>query len=710
MSIKRDIVFRVALVYLVLFSFALVIAAKLVILQFINDKEWKEKAEDNHIKNFIITPHRGDIYATDMRLLASSVPYYEVRMDMATQALTDKIFYSNIDSLSLCLAKLFRDKSKNDYKAELVQARRKGHRYYPVKRHVNYLQLKKLKQFPIFRLGRYEGGIIIVQKNQRKLPHGDLASRTIGYTNKGNDFHIRVGLEGAYDNYLAGIEGVQRMQKLSGNVWMPIDDAGEIEPQDGNSIVTTVDVNLQDLAERALYTQLSKHKAHHGTAVVMEVKTGKVKAIANLTLVNGEYREVYNYAVGESTEPGSTFKLPAIIAALDDGYIKLEDTVDTEDGRFQYYDVVISDVSSRKGGYGKITVQEVFEKSSNVGMAKIITSAYKSQPHRFIDKLYRMNLNEPLGLSINGEGKPEIKYPGDPYWDGVTLASMSYGYSLKLTPMQILTFYNAIANDGEMVRPKFIEEVRDHGKVVRTYGTEVINPAVCSRSTLKKVRIMLEGVVEKGTAVNLKNADLKIAGKTGTARIYNTGKGYEMDGKVSYQASFVGYFPADEPRYSCIVVVNSPTQNVYYGNYVAGPVFMEIANKIYATSLNINPAINARKIKNLEVPYSKSGNATATISVLKSLEVKIKDKHQGTDWIITTKTDDHVEIQNKRIIENLMPDVTSMGLSDALYILEGMGLRVSVKGRGSVRRQSIPSGTRINKGDRVELEMSFTEG
>lgn len=706
MSIKSDILWRVGLVYLAVTLFALVIVAKIVYLQFIDGDVWKAKAENTRIKNFRIPPHRGDIYTHDMMLLASSVPYYEIRMDMRTPALTDRIFYRHVDSLSFSLSLLFKDRSPEEYKHKLLEARRKGNRYLLIKNRVNYVQLKELKTFPLFRLGQYKGGLIINQENLRQKPHHNLASRTIGYTTKSTSGNT-VGIEGAYDQYLGGVEGIKKMQKLAGNVWMPLDGAGEIEPHDGSSVVTTIDINLQDVAEKALLKQLIGHKAHAGTAVLMEVKTGEIKAIVNLTDTFGAYREYYNYAVGESSEPGSTFKLPAIIAVIEDGYSKLNDTIHTNSGVFNYYDLTIRDDNYLQGGHGTLTVEEIFEVSSNVGMAKIITNAYRKHPNRFIDRLYSMNLNEPLEISIRGEGKPVIRYPGDKLWSGVTLASMSYGYEVKLTPLQILAFYNAVANNGKLVRPRFVKEIRNHGKIERTFFTEVINPSICSKSTLKAAQKLLTGVVEKGTAQNLKTLHFKIAGKTGTAQMYSQITGYR---EKSYQASFVGYFPADNPKYSCIVVVYSPKNYVYHGAYVAGPVFYEIANTLYATDLDLHDPLNTRSSTALEIPFSKNGYQHEISTVLDMLDIRKLCEESGTEWVSTVRTDEYISLESKEIIDNLVPNVVSMGLKDALYLLENMGLHVEVEGRGSIRSQSIPPGTRVKRGETIKLEMSFTKG
>lgn len=706
MSIKKDILLRVGLVYIAIAMFSVFIVIKIVYLQFIDDDQWKKKAENTRVQKFRIPSHRGDIYAADMRLLASSVPYYEVRMDLNTPALTDEVFFGKVDSLAWCLSRLFGDRTEAEYRNGLMKARAQGNRYYLIKKRVDYLELKQLREFPIFRRGQFKGGLIVVQENIRPKPHGNLASRTIGYTTRGQSGNI-VGIEGAYDAYLRGVEGEKRMQKLSGGVWMPLDGAGSIEPRDGSSVVTTLDVDLQDLAEKALLKQLIEHEAHAGCAVLMEVKTGEVKAIVNLTDTFGAYREYYNYAVGLSSEPGSTFKLPAILAAIEDGHIDLNDTVHTGNGVFQYYDHKVRDDNYLEGGHGTLTVEEVFEYSSNVGMAKIITNAYRDKPHRFVDRLYSMNLNEPLGVEIYGEGEPVIRYPGHDLWSGVSLATMSYGYEVKMTPLQILTFYNAIANDGKMVKPHFAKEIRYHGKLERTFQTEVINPSICSRSTLKKVRTMLNGVVEEGTAKNLHANGFKIAGKTGTTQMYNPRTGYR---EKSYQASFVGYFPADDPVYSCIVVVYDPKRYVYHGSHVAGPVFLELAKKVYATNLDIQEPMNTSEPENIEIPFSKNGYTAQTYQVLQQLNIKALCEDPASEWISTKKEDDHIELFPREITMNLVPNVVSMGLKDAVYLLENMGLKVEVRGRGSVRNQSIPPGTRYRAGDRIRLEMTFTDG
>jgi cell division protein FtsI (penicillin-binding protein 3) len=705
-SIKKIIVNRVIALYLLTLLGALLIVGRILQLQLIKGEELRSKAEHLTYRYESIEPNRGEIYSHNgTHVLATSVPYYEIRMDVNSDALTEAKFAGAVDSLAYCLSSLFGDKSTNAYKKELISARRKGERYHLIKRQVSYQQLKKLKTFPIFRLGRFKGGLIVEQSNRRILPHQMLAARTIGYLSEGESGNV-VGIEGAYDHYLKGVRGYRLMQKTAGNMWIPLSDNNEVEPEDGLDIISTIDINIQDVAENALLTQLTKHNAHHGCAVLMEVKTGEIRAIANLHRTeNGSYKETFNYAIAESTEPGSTFKLASVIAALEDGYVHPDDTVETGKGSVRFYDKTIKD--TREGGYGKITVARAFELSSNVGIAKIIDKYYKDKERKFVDRLYRMHLNEPLGLDIKGEGEPLIRYPEDPLWSGISLVMMSHGYEVQMTPLQILAFYNAVANDGAMVRPRLVSEISFHGRTIRKSETEVIDNSICSASTIRKVKKMLEGVVDSGTAMNLRNNVFRIAGKTGTAQIANEKYGYQLNSMVSYQASFVGYFPADDPRYSCIVVVNAPSSNVYYGNVVAGPVFWEIASKVYATNIEIqeDPARRSRKI--VEIPYSKNGSRDELDYVAKYLNIPVEDKSSDHEWIITKQEEGCITFNNLPIIDQLVPNVAGMGLSDAMYLLGNSGLHIQVTGKGRVVRQSIPPGTKVREGETIVLTMSM---
>lgn len=682
--------------------FALFIVARIVKIQFVQGSEWKEKAQKLTTTYFNIEAARGNVFSNDGSLLATSVPIYEIRMDVCAEPITSKLFNKNVDSLALCLSNLFKDKSAKDYKRILVRARKQKERYLFLQKGVSYSDVKTLRTFPLFKMGKYKGGLMCIQNNRREMPFRELAARTLGYQREG----IKpVGIEGSFNNYLKGVSGKRLMQKISGNNWAPVHKEDDIEATDGSDIYTTIDVNIQDVAHSALLTQLKKQQADHGCAALMEVATGEIRAIVNLKKVDStNYVESYNYVIGESTDPGSTFKLASLIAAMEDGYTDLDEMVDTEDGDVVFYDHHIRD--SHEGGYGKITLQQVFEKSSNVGIAKVIFKYYQKNPQKFIDRLYKMGLNTPLNLDITGEGLPYIKNTKDKTWSPVTLPVMATGYESRMTPLQILTFYNAVANNGKMVKPIFVKEIRKRGELVKSFQTNVINPSICSKETIRKAKIMLEGVVERGTATNLKTADYKIAAKTGTAQIYNKAYGYKYQGKVSYQASLVGYFPAANPKYTCIVVVNAPTQKVYYGNDVAGPVFREIADKVYATSTEIHKELQADTSSTLKTPLAKAANKSDLEIAAKKLGIKEKDNSGNAEWVVSNSDNKGLNFSRKTVVKAGVPNVLGMGLKDAIYLLENSGASVRINGRGTVVKQVPEAGSKIIKGTQVYIELS----
>ena len=705
MTIRKGVVWRFTVVYLGMLLLGIAILGRVVQLSVFEREKYMEMSREQTVKNEIIKPSRGDILADDGRLLSSSVPYYDLRLDMRSNAFDREAFFRDLDSLAAGLAGIFGDRSASSYKRLLQSVYRRGSRYYLLKRDLTYRQMKQVRQLPFFRLGRYRSGLIIEQHSKRIRPQRDLAARTIGYVMRDHGGAV-VGIEGAYDEVLRGKPGMRLVQRLAGNVWMPLNDRNTIDPRDGMDVVTTIDIDLQDIAENSLRKQLVQNDADHGCVVVMEVKTGDIKAIANLEKVGeGEYRETYNFAIGESVEPGSTFKLPVLIAGLEDGAWDLGDTVDTDHGRVRFYNKVIKD--SHDGGYGKITVKRVLEVSSNVGMSKLVMQHYGDRPRDLIDRLYSMGLNNKLGIEIKGEGTPMIHYPGDKYWSGISLAMISHGYEVKMTPLQILTFYNAIANDGVEVKPRFVTELRYHGRTVKRFGVQVLNPSICSAATLRKARLMLEGVVEDGTAKNLKNSVYKIAGKTGTAQIADQSRGYRQR---KYLASFVGYFPADDPRYSCIVVVSAPSKSVYYGNLVAGPVFREVADKVYATSLDMQRERLAYAPVAHDAPYCKNGDAEELERVFVRLGIPHEPERVPARWAVTSARDSVVVLRPLPLREGLVPNVKGMGLKDATYLLEKEGIRVMADGWGTVREQSVPPGRKVVPGMRIYLTMSLKDG
>jgi Cell division protein FtsI/penicillin-binding protein 2 len=706
MSVKKDIMWRIGAVYLGLLLLGLIILGQAIKLQFFQGSKWREEANEVTYKRINIESNRGDILAVDGRILATSIPYYEVRMDLNAKGLVDSVFNSKVDSLSRCLSNLFKDKSAAAYRSEMVKARREGKRYYAVvPRRVNYLEMKQIKTFPLFNLGKNKSGLILIEVGRRLKPNGALAARTIGAINAEGS---GVGVEYSFDKDLKGAEGVAMAQRVAGSTWIPLSGGIEVEPKDGLDIVSTLDINLQDVAQSALYRSLEENDADHGTVVLMEVATGEVRAIANLKRnEDGSYSENYNYAVGESVEPGSTFKIPSLICMLEDGLISLDEKVDTEDGEIFIHNKSIKD-AKHEGGHGVITAQRVFEVSSNVGVVKLINKSYKGREAAFIDRLYNMKLDEKVGFDIKGEVKPNIKYPTDRYWSGISLSMMSMGYEVKLTPLQMLTFYNAIANNGKMVRPKLVKELRLHGNVVRSFPPEVIVPSIASKGTLDKVRRVLQGVVDSGTATNLRNPNFKIAGKTGTAQIAQGSRGYGSEGRRVYQASFVGYFPANNPKYSCIVVINSPSKGAYYAALVAGPVFKEIADRVYSTSLTWHKPLEPNG-KFVDLPRSKSGDIKSLTTVFDGLKIPyLLKQEQSKGYVaIDSSSSSELVLSKRNIVKSTMPDVTNMGIKDALFLLENVGLKVAFKGRGNVKKQSIAAGEKISRGQKVYLEMSM---
>lgn len=703
MSLKRSILIRSSLVYIGVLLLGLAIFGKTLHLQFFERDKWN-KEENSVIRHMALEPNRGNIYSSDGRLLAVDVPYYEIRMDFRSGSFNDETFYAGVDALSKELSNLFKDREWTSYKRELVRAHTTGKRYYLVKRRVSYAQLQKVKTFPIFCLGKNAGGVIYEQHTRRVRPYELLASRTVGYTMH-DDYKSVVGIEGAYDVELAGVEGVRLMRKVKADVWMPINDAKDIEPTDGLDVVACIDIDLQDVAENALYSQLEKHGADHGTVILMEVSTGKVRAIANLSRQeDGSYDEDYNFAIGESTEPGSTFKLATMIAVLEDGYCKPDDLVDTENGVIYYYGERMED--SGDEGRGLISVQRAFEVSSNVGISRIVNENYQNKPEQFINRLYGMGLNRKLGIEIRGEGSPEIKYPDDALWSGISLPWMSIGYEVKMTPLQQLALYNAVANKGKMVKPMFVEEIRSHGQVVEQFDSEILNNHICSKETLGYIQLMLEGVVENGTAMNLANTHYKIAGKTGTAQVSLSSEGYT---RSLYQASFAGYFPADNPRYSCIVIVNAPSRSIYYGNVVAGPIFREITDRIYVRDYDMHKTLAAIDDEMIHAPYSKSGSNLGLTAICDYLQLPLDHPDSEVSWVTTSRSEEGVRASSRVQSPHWVPNVVDMGMKDAVFLLESRGLQVKADGRGTVRGQSPIPGSTIREGMAIELKMSIKD-
>ena len=706
MENKKDILSKSYLVYILLCVFALSILYKMCVIQFKEGDIWKEKAAAFNTKVFEIQAVRGNIFDVNGNLLATSLPYYEVAVDINAPSIDKKTFDNKVDSIGMLLANLFQDKSVKQYTKLLRNARKNGDRYVVIHRNVSYKDLQTIKKFPIFKRGK-RGGLVTLQTNKRERPFQNLAARTIGMSRIG----IKpVGLEGAYDSLLMGIGGQRLMQKIAGDVWRPINDENEIEPKDGSDLYTTIDINIQDVAENALYKTLVKNNASHGCAILMEVKTGEIKAIANLTR-NGKdsssYSENLNYAILNATEPGSTFKLPSLLAAIDEFNLNLDEKVQVGNGEVTFYNKTIKDSHPPESSI--LTIQRVFETSSNVGVAKIITKYYAKNPQQYVNKLNSFHLNKKLGLSIPGEAQPLIKQTKDKDWSGVTLPQMSYGYETLLTPLQTLAFYNAIANDGKMVKPRFEKEIKRNGLTVKTYTTEVLVEQVVSKETIKKAKQMLEGVVQNGTGKGLNITAFKVGGKTGTAQIATGNKGYGTT--KSYQGSFIGYFPADKPLYTCMVIVYNPSKGAYYGGLIAGPVFKEIAEKVYSSSLNFMQPINNRQPLLTKSPESIKSKNNELLLVSNALNLKIKSA-ANEEAYTTRNTSDTLCISlsesnlKSQLDKGIIPNLNGLSAKDALYLLENKGIHVRIVGMGSVKKQSIEAGQRFNKGDKITLILS----
>lgn len=666
---KKSILTKFYIVAAFMTLLLLAVVFRVVNIQYVQGDKYRQISKDLTQKPFTINANKGNVYAADGNLLATSMSKFTIRMDLVP--IDGEIFERDVRALSKELSN-FLGKSVSHYEQKLRNARKLEKRYLLIARNIGYNDYVKMKQFPIFRLGVYKGGFIAEQKTVRAHPIGKIAERTIGYSDNRGD----AGIEGAYAEEMKGIDGSRLKQKIGKGQWKPINNVNEQEPIDGFDVITTIDVNIQDITHHALLKQLEYFEADHGCAVVMETATGEIKAISNLGRTKtGKYYEKRNYAVWESHEPGSTFKLASLMAALDDKVIDTSTVVDTEKGRIFIHRKKVED--SQRGGYGEISAARVFEVSSNVGIVKLIRKHYDDNPEKFIKHLENYGLTEKIGLKIKGEGKPFVPRPKTKRWNKISLEWMSWGYGVSVTPLQTLMLYNAVANDGKMVKPRFIKELRKENITKEVYETEVINDQIASPETIKQMRKIMEDVVIKGTADNIYSPDFSMAGKTGTAKKYISKKTITRFGDTIpvgysnklYVASFAGFFPADKPKYSCIVVIHEPNKKKgYYGATVAAPVFKEIAQKIYTST----------PVQREVVPDDFNPKM-------------IKD----------TYADNVKSVDDKKV-----PNVKGMPAMDAISLLENIGLKVKVQGVGKVKKQSIRKGSPIKKGATIILNLS----
>jgi cell division protein FtsI (penicillin-binding protein 3) len=662
----KHISYRIYLVAFAMFLMAGAIVVKLTNIQWVEGAYYRKLAQKNTVKNFIIPANKGNIYSDDGSLLATSIPNYDIRFDAV--APDKELFQKGVDSLADSLSYLL-GKPSYFYENELRKARANNNRYVLIARGLSYTEYVKIKGFPIFKKGANKGGIIVQQHTVRENPIGKIAERTIGYERiKPDGTHDGKGIEWAYRDYLNGKDGRILKQKIAKGQWKPIRDLNEIDPIDGYDVISTIDVFIQDIAHHALLKQLQQYYAEHGCVVVMETQTGRIKAISNLGRdTDGSYYETTNYAITESHEPGSTFKLVDLMAILEDKVADTSTVYDTKNGELRYFGKSVRD--SHEGGYGKISLARGFEESSNTVMVQAVYNNYKKNPSKFINHIKSYGIDKKLGLELQGEASPKIPQPGDKNWSAISLPWMAFGYGVSVTPLQTLTYYNSVANNGVMVKPQLVSEIKKWNTTIKKFEPVVMNPRICSPETIKKLKVVLENVVKKGTGSKLYSKEFSMAGKTGTAQA-NYGK--KGGSEKHYISSFVGYFPADKPKYSCVVVIHQPdaSNNNYFGVDVAGPVFKRIAQKIFTETPSTN------EIKNLNRRIQK----------------------QEDDY------NSYFEHSQKK--SGLVPNVKGMPGMDAVALLENLGIKVKIKGFGKVKKQSLQAGQNISKNTTILLELS----
>jgi cell division protein FtsI (penicillin-binding protein 3) len=708
MEVRNEVLLRM---YFLLFGlvlpFACLVAYKSYRLSIVEGEKWRKLGKNQNIKLKNLEANRGNIYTSDGALLATSIPYFDVFFDPV--APSDSDFDDHIDSLALLLAKNRMDGETPLSLGNKLKALRKNskNRRLPIQRKISYTELNKLKQYPLFRLGQFKGGLIVEQSSKRRMPFNLLAQRTIGYLREGA---MPVGIEGSFHNVLKGAPGSQYMLCVNrkNDIWLPLENLNSINPKDGHDVVTTIDINFQDITENALLKAMKFHEAEWGTAVVMEVKTGAIKAIANLGSFQGNYTEGFNYAIGMSVEPGSTFKAATLLAILEHTDIDLNEEVPISNGVAHFFGDKMVDVAEESKHLESISVSRAFEISSNVGMARTLGRYFSGTPDepgkqsalQFIQALEKFNLHHTVQNDIEGEAQPYFKraYNSEDNWSGTTLPWMAIGYELSLTPLQLLNFFNAIANDGKLMRPFLVKGVQNDGAWIQEFTPDVVKRRIAGTESIAKMQELLRNVVVRGTAKKLSTSRFSFAGKTGTAQTDYQRLTANETHQGGYRASFVGYFPAENPAYSCIVVIHNPMKNGYYGSDVAGPVFREIADKIYFSSTELQPAINQQEkpvLVKASLPGFDFGNSRDIQQILSFLEIPSKGQFDPK-WAVLQGNEDFLDVKKPDIQNHKIPSVLGAGLKDALFLLENKGLRVTIEGVGKVVHQSVRPGTKTN--------------
>ncbi len=707
MDIKKDILWRVYLCFLGTIILGLFVLGKTFYLQNAEGKYWRGLGDSLHLKYVPINAERGSIYSEDGSMLSTSVPVFDVYVDFGAQGLREKDgkrFKENVDSLSFCLSDLFKDKSQADYKSDLELAYKNNERYYLLKRKISFEALKDLRDFPLVRLGRNKSGFIFDTRDKRINPYVLLANRTIGLSRK--DSSKNVGLERTYDSLLKGVSG-QRLMRYSAGAYMPVEGA-EVDPINGKDLITTLDTYIQDVAEKELMDMLVGNHSTHGTAIVMETATGKIKAIANLgEQVDGSFNEDLNYGIGKATEPGSVFKLATLLSLLDDKYVTIDSKVDCEGGAKYFHGLKIKDSHL---GTGVITVKDAFTRSSNVAFAKLATQYYESQPMKFWEHLDRFRLNKMTGVEIvASSGKPTIKKPDSKNWQKTTIPFMAHGYEELVTPLHMLMLYNAVANNGKMMKPYLVNAIREHGVDVMTYNPEVLVEKICSDDAIRQAKECLKAVVDSAHGTGHKvlfDSAYSISGKTGTAVTALNNTGYNKGNKI-YQASFIGFFPSEKPIYTMAVVIqNSKNSKLIYGADVSGKVFKKIADHIYNHYLS-KPS--EKKIQEDTLMHQYYGMKSDLNAIFSNVNIAYKDSLETGVWREAGMLKNKAALtQPTQLITNgnITPNVTGMGLKDALYLLENKGMIALVSGKGKVVSQSIAAGTNFKKGQKIYLMLN----
>ena len=697
----KNITLRYTFFVLIMVLLAIAVIVKAGIIMFAERQYWKDVADRFVRENVIVFPTRGNIISADGKLMASSLPEFRIYMDFKAGGVKkDTMLMNHLQEICEGLHKIFPDKSAAEFRKTILRGRKLGSRNYLLyPKRISYIEYKEVKKLPLLCLNRYTSGLHELAYNQRKKPFGSLAMRTLGDLYPDTALGAKNGLELTYDKYLKGEVGITHRQKVR-NMYLNIVDK---EPVDGCDLITTIDVDMQDIAEKALVDQLTNLEAEAGVAIVMEVKTGEVKANVNMTRAgDGKYYEMRNLAVSNLMEPGSTFKTASIMVAMEDGYITPDYEVDTEQGIVNMHGSKMRDWNWYKGGYGVIDVTKILEVSSNIGVSKIIDKFYGDNPQKFIDGLKRMSIDTPLELGFAGEASPRILGPKDRYFAKTTLPWMSIGYETQIPPIYILNFYNAIANNGKMVKPKFVKAITKDGNTIKDFPTEVINEQICSDKTLEQIQMILKSVVANGLAKPAGSKLFSVSGKTGTAQISQGKAGYKSGG-TKHLVSFCGYFPSEKPMYSCYVAIQAPKASPS-GGVQTGSVFSKIAERVYAKYLFFDLA-QAKDSTSVMIPDTKNGNVHETTRILSELDINYNEPGSEIEWCKVSSESNNIRLSEINLNEKLVPNVRGMGAKDAVFLLEEKGLRVRLNGMGKVVSQSITPGSTARKGQTITLTL-----